>query len=455
MPKHYAIKCTNCAAPLDILGGGRVNTVTCSYCHSVLDMNAHYKVLAKFNDAKRPEAPFEIGMRGNIKGLEWQIIGWIHYKTGGFPSEEWDEFFLYSPTHGYAWLVYEKNKLFFSKRVRDFDILSWQERKAKTIFYHKGHYLQKEASYLTYVDYVEGELNWIAKFGDQFTTWDYEGVGFKTLNIEKTADEIEVYHTERLDKADVYRAFELTEDTQKITTIKEDNNLENSIVVQKADNNYVLKFLFISLLLVIVYSYFSSHKITSLACTKGGNTKHFTINSNAFLTQFNIITPNGLKKSSFSIYQGEKKIFEITPNTIQVYYTKKYYLYRWSETALLTHIYLQLDKGSYTLHFNYPSSQNATITINENVIRIIYIVILCLLIAVILYVRTKDSVLWKYALLLSMPFLLSWGYRTFGAMFLWTVGIILFLTLFTYYREKNGMTYYYTTNNDDDWDDDD
>jgi len=138
MSKHYAIKCTNCAAPLDILGGGRISTVTCSYCHSILDMNDHYKVLAKFNDTKRPQGPFEIGMRGNIKGVEWTIIGWIAYKTAEFPAEEWSEFFLYSPTHGYAWLVYENSKVYFSKKVRDFDLLAWQEKNLKLSSIIKG-----------------------------------------------------------------------------------------------------------------------------------------------------------------------------------------------------------------------------------------------------------------------------------------------------------------------------
>lgn len=65
----YSIKCTNCAAPLKILGGGRVTTVTCQYCNSVLDMADHYKVVAQFHDKYRPPVPFTLGMQGTIKGV--------------------------------------------------------------------------------------------------------------------------------------------------------------------------------------------------------------------------------------------------------------------------------------------------------------------------------------------------------------------------------------------------
>ena len=429
MSKHYAIKCTNCAAPLDILGGGRVSTVTCSYCHSVLDMNAHYKVLAKFNDAKRPEAPFEIGMRGNIKGVEWQIIGWIHYKTGEFPSEEWDEFFLYSPTHGYAWLVYEKNKLFFSKRVRDFDILSWQERKTKAIFYHKGHYLQKEASYLTYVDYVEGELNWIAKFGDQFTTWDYEGVGFKTLNIEKTADEIEVYHTERLDKADVYRAFELEyipkKEERKKELVKE-SAVGHQNTIEDKPNYDGWKVLFLLLLTMILFSFFSSKEISSFYIHQNKTTHNFTIDSNAFLTEIDIVTPSGLKDSKLAIYKDKTKIFYIDTRT--VYYMKKFLSHNWSHTSKDSKIYLKLEKGNYHLDFQRSSETqtNIVITIKEKTIRLKYIFPLFVILSILLLYFYRHYFGWKILMVPAIIIVVIVGYSLLDEDFIFGLALFAF-----------------------------
>jgi len=410
MSKHYAIKCTNCAAPLDQLGGGRVSTVTCSYCHSILDMNDHYKVLAKFNDTKRPLGPFEIGMRGNIKGVEWMIIGWIAYKTAEFPAEEWSEFFLYSPTHGYAWLVYENNKVYFSKKVRDFDLLAWQEKKPKTLFYHKGHYIQNDSSYLTYIDYVEGELNWVAKFGDKFTTWDYDGVGFQVLNIEKTGEEIEVYHTERLDKADIYNAFGLEytpkskTNTSMKTKDKENTNIYHEEIEDKPSYDG-WKVLFFILIGVILFSFFNTKTVESFYINENNTTNMFTIDSDAFFTKIDIATPSGLRDSKLTIYKDKTKVFYIDTKTI--YYIGKYLSHNWSHTSIGTKLYLKLKKGTYHLQFQRSSDyqKNITITIDETFIRLKYIIPLFIIVTlVIIYsYRHYFNFGWK---LITVPILI-------------------------------------------------
>jgi LSD1 subclass zinc finger protein len=56
MSKVQSIKCSNCGAPLKLLGGGRVMTVTCAYCKSVLDLNDNYKVLSNFRNTKELNA---------------------------------------------------------------------------------------------------------------------------------------------------------------------------------------------------------------------------------------------------------------------------------------------------------------------------------------------------------------------------------------------------------------
>ena len=439
MSKHYAIKCTHCAAPLDILGGGRVNTVTCSYCHSVLDMNNHYKVLAKFNDTKRPQGPFKIGMRGNIKGVEWTIIGWIAYRTAEFPAEEWSEFFLYSPTHGYAWLIYENSKVYFSKKVRDFDLLTWQEKKPKTLFYHKGHYLQKEASYLTYIDYVEGELNWIAKFGDKFTTWDYDGVGFQVLNIEKTGEEIEVFHTERLDKADIYSAFGL-EHSQKSQTTKDTKEstivYEDTIEDKPRYNGWNI--LFVLLLSIIFFSFFSSRYILSFQTNSNSseNKYPFSIKSNAFLTQIHIDTHSTtLDGSSLALFKENKKIFYIDKAT--VYYVNKHLYNTWGDNNDNVDIYLHLPKGEYTILFKEKNIATKTITISEKVIRLKYILLIFIAISAMLIYYYRHLLSWK---LLAVPAVLGIviiGYELIDTDFIFGLVVFIYYIYDTFTGEED------------------
>ncbi len=439
MSKHYAIKCTHCAAPLDILGGGRVNTITCTYCHSMLDMNDHYKVLAKFNDSKHPKGPFKIGMRGNIKGVEWTIIGWIHYKTGEFPSEEWDEFFLYSPTHGYAWLVYENSKIYFSKRVRDFDLLTWQEKKPKTLFYHKGHYIQNDSAYLTYIDYVEGELNWIAKFGDKFTTWDYNGVGFQVLNIEKTGEEIEVYHTERLNKADIYSTFGL-EYTQKSKTNQSMKNKDihalqkEEIQVKQVENSKVkhgFLFLFILISILSIMSLFYNKTIYSTRYVHDINST-FTIDSNAFLTAITLsVTGQGTANNKLWIYKEGKKIFYIDKDN--VFFAKKSLSHSWDYNAISATIYLKLDKGVYRLIAKKNTNQTATsLTIEQQVIRTKYLIPLLVILAFFLFSSYLHLITGKVGIVLVILVAIIIAYTIFGWEALFGLGLFIYFITNSY-----------------------
>jgi len=380
-----AIKCTSCAAPLDILGGGRVSTVTCSYCNSVLDLNDNYAVLSKFNKVKRPLAPFEIGMRGNIKGVEWTIIGWVTYKTIEFPSEEWNEFFLYSSTHGYAWLVYEDGKVSFSMKVRNFDLQKWQKSKPKMVFYQKGHYALADESYMAYIDFVEGELNWVAKFGDKFRCWDYNGVRHQSLSIEKTVHEVEVFHTQKLDSKDIYYAFSL-DYTQQSKTHKgarvEDHVEEENAKVTLLQKYFMLLPLIIAILSLASLFY---HKSIYKTTYTTAHESTFSITSNAFLTSITL-KASDLQSGNHQlwIYQGEEKIFYI--DKTRVFYNKSNIKKTWCCDAISMTSYLNLEKGRYrivakTLSNNIP----ATLEIQQQVIRNNYFLPLLLVLILVLW----------------------------------------------------------------------
>ena len=394
MSKVYAIKCPNCAAPLDILGGGRVSSVTCNYCHSVLDMNDHYKVLSHFTDVKTPLGDFSIGMRGNIKGVEWTIIGWVSYKTAEFPSQEWSEFFLYSPTHGYAWLFEEDDKLYFSIKVRDFDILSWQDKKTKTVFYNRGHYIQKEEPYKSYVEYAEGELNFIAKFGDKFTTWDYNGAGYRSLSIEQSTNEIEVYHTIRLQKEDIYHSFGLkyTQKSKNTKDIKDksidDIHKDTSTELEEQDKKirYGFWILFLLLSIVSIFSLFSDKIVYKTDYSKDIN-QTFTIDTNAFLSTITLSSRGGGDANNkIWLYKDGKKIFYIDRD--RVFFDKKPLWHTWDEDAIKAIIYLKLDKGKYRLvATKNPNKTVSTIEIKQRVIRLKHIIPVLILLSLVLAYR--------------------------------------------------------------------
>ena len=415
MSKHYAIQCTNCAAPLDLLGGGRINTVTCSYCHSTLDMNDDYKVLAKFNETKRPNSPFAIGMIGSIKGVQWIIIGWITYKTIDFPSETWHEFLLYSATHGYAWLVHEEDSISFSIKIRDFDLYKWQESKPMTVFYKKGHYLRKEEAYQFYVAYVEGELNSIVKFGDKFTSWDYSGVRKQTLSIEKYITEIEVFHTQELNKKTLYESFNLP---YTATEKKEEKEEE-----EKTDNvdNYIYegsKWLSILFALLILFSFFTDKTLFSNAyeVNRGNESENIIhITSDAFLGQLQIKAKDSSLLQDFSLKLVKKNhakpYFYISKK--KIFFKKHDLKNSWKYDSNNVTVYIKLERGTYLLLLK--NTKNVEVVFKQSFVRISYILpMLFLLLGFLYYIHQTRASLGTislffiaFLLLIYFPFKIS------------------------------------------------
>ena len=168
-----AINCTSCGAGLGVLGGGRVEAHVCSYCGSVLDAQHDYAVLATYANMPRPDTPLRLGMRGRFEGVEFTIIG-ILGKTERYGVETWAwvEHQLYSPTHGYAWLVREDSGHFtFSRRLRaqadhwltPAEVERAEHRPIRSVGGHLYRYYSSGAGETTF---IEGEFTWTPKLGE-------------------------------------------------------------------------------------------------------------------------------------------------------------------------------------------------------------------------------------------------------------------------------------------------
>ncbi len=350
MSKVKAIKCPNCAAPLDLLGGGRVNSIVCSYCKSIIDLNRDYKVVGTFKYIKaQHELPFEIGMRGVIKGVEWTIIGRVDYKTQEFPFEEWSDLLLFSPLYGYAWLTYENGHLIYSKRVRDFPLVSWRELSSfETIEYNDIEYRYAD-DYLAKVTYVEGELTWIAKLDDVTKYIDFVSPPYG-IGAEKSANEVEYYLSEYLKEDDIYKAF----DAQKVQQPEGDNPLKPfDRPFFRELSNIAFIFLFIIIAAYVEFRFDGQgREIKSFTAT---NQKpvvtDFNVTSNKYLVNILLKASNAKSLNNFKI--------DILKDKKDFFGFDKSYAYKsdvgklsssWERGAYSVSAFINIDKlGKYTL----------------------------------------------------------------------------------------------------------
>lgn len=209
-----AINCTSCGAGLDIYGGGRVRTHICGYCGTTLDADDDYKALTKFTDAPRPDTPFELGMTGEVFGVEFTIIGTLGVEERwGHEHWEWVEHQIYSPTHGYAWLNFEDGgHLTFSRKVRGVPSPAFiDERRVNiaenrpTAMFESRHYTYYESGSRT-IYFAEGEFNWIPKANATSKTVSLASDEYMLTYVE-TPNEREIEQSRYLASEPVYASF--------------------------------------------------------------------------------------------------------------------------------------------------------------------------------------------------------------------------------------------------------
>lgn len=213
-----SINCTSCGAGLDVLGGGRVTTHICPYCGSELDAQHDYRVLRQFSDMPRPDSPFQIGMQGKLHGVDWTIIGTLGLREDyRGKSWVWVEHQLYSPTHGYAWLVVEDGHTAFSRRQRRAPkpghmSVNWVETSENppTVRLHGQtfKYFQTTESRITF---AEGEFTWSPGVGETQTAVSAMSPD-AMLDFSQGSTEREIYMSTFLPAGETCSAFGLPAD---------------------------------------------------------------------------------------------------------------------------------------------------------------------------------------------------------------------------------------------------
>jgi len=357
MSKIYSIKCSNCAAPLSLMGGGRVQTITCAYCKSVLDLNDNYKVLSNFKGYKEEnKLPFEIGMKGKLKSIEYTIIGRVTYREVEPPFSEWSDFLLFSPLYGYAYLTYEEGHLIYSRRSRTFPNIEWSKISKKFLIHVDNEKFEPYDKYKAQIVYVEGELTWIAKKGDITYFIDLIDPPFG-ISAEKSKDEIEFYKTEYLEASMVYDAFNIKEDKRifndEFTPLKPFNR-----PVLKALSKISLWVMGIIILLFLAIGMDGAgEKIKSIYTDNSRviNTQ-FEVNSTRYLSSIELTAINHKMLSNFNIKitKNSKLLFSLNgkeayrfePNSMKIE-TK---FNHWDRDAKAVEIFLKLkESGIYTI----------------------------------------------------------------------------------------------------------
>lgn len=226
-----AVSCSHCGASLEVPPSAQdclscgatvpewtpdAKTVVCSYCGSSMSMEGPKpSLLSKLreDEKKRREEfqlPLRVGDRGTFDELEFTIVGYLRYQEededGVYVS---DEYLLYQPEWGYRWLVSYNNhwtiqvKLDGTPQITPDQLRSFDYRQHVSALNRDWQFYE---SGFGRIDWVEGELPWVAKRGDESSYVELTSPP-ELLVCERTEREIEWSRFRYLDRKELARAF--------------------------------------------------------------------------------------------------------------------------------------------------------------------------------------------------------------------------------------------------------
>lgn len=203
------VTCEGCGATVPLHGGNEARSVVCSFCDSQLDVSGtEPSVLGSLTDEKRPLLPFELGQEFNYGGETYRLVGHLRYQEDWYI---WDEFLLHSKEVGYRWLTREKGHYSFGAKINDsptgFSLQSWSFPDNFSFHGRNWRFFESGTANVTFVD---GELPWVAKVGDEVNYADSIDPPH-LLSAEWTEQEAEWFEMEYVDRAEVAEAFGIEE----------------------------------------------------------------------------------------------------------------------------------------------------------------------------------------------------------------------------------------------------
>ena len=163
-----SVKCPACGAPFTVRGMGQTTTAACQACGSILDISNQelVKIIEQFSiTVLNPVLP--LGLRFTIEETKYEIIGCLN-KSDATSTYYWEEYLLFHPYKGFAWLVQSDGHWSFLKMVKDVDGLFGDNS-----LRYEDEYFRRFLRDEPIVQSVVGEFYWEVRRGDQAITYDY------------------------------------------------------------------------------------------------------------------------------------------------------------------------------------------------------------------------------------------------------------------------------------------
>jgi hypothetical protein len=183
-----------------------IPTAKCSACGQEYDRKTgeYYGVFADDLAADRDNSVFKLGIKGALKGVEYEIVGRIRYQDEEeWEKSTWDEWFAVSADGVYHYFVEEDGEV---HSYEDYTPQSIDLESDRSAIEFEGKKISRDEAYVGRIVFAEGELPWKPEIGEPATMYDFKKDGAR-YTIEQSEDEVSITRGEKLSYNDVIAAF--------------------------------------------------------------------------------------------------------------------------------------------------------------------------------------------------------------------------------------------------------
>jgi hypothetical protein len=153
----------------------------------------------------RENTVFKLGLKGELKGVEYEIIGRMRYQDEEeYEIETWDEWLAISSDGVYHWFVEEEGVIYSYEEYipESIDL----ETDSAYIEFEGKRISREDKGFVARIVYAEGELPWKPEIGEPVQQYEFKKDGFN-FAIEQYVDEVSITRGERIPHRDIIEAF--------------------------------------------------------------------------------------------------------------------------------------------------------------------------------------------------------------------------------------------------------
>ncbi|MBI4861806.1 MAG: DUF4178 domain-containing protein [Candidatus Riflebacteria bacterium] len=220
-----SVKCTKCAAPLEIRAPQSIQTVACGSCGAVLDAkHPDLTILSQYASRIKYKPLIPLGTKGRLKGEQFMCIGFLRRRTTvEGVNYDWSEYLLYNPYKGFRWLTEYQGHWTSVKAAHVTpklvpSSLSGGAGAPQGDYEVLGNVYKHFQSVVAQVIFVVGEFYWEVKVGERAECSDYVSPP-NILSRESSENEITWSIGDYTTGKDVWEAFSLPGEPPAVTGV--------------------------------------------------------------------------------------------------------------------------------------------------------------------------------------------------------------------------------------------